>query len=56
VSVGGFIGPLLIGLLKEHTGSYAPALVVLSVAAMISAIMAVRLRSSQTLNARSPNS
>jgi len=50
VSVGGFIGPTLIGLLKEHTGSYAPAFVVLSVAAIISAIMAVRLRNSQTLN------
>jgi len=46
VSVGGFIGPLLIGLLKEHTGSYAPAFVVLSVAATISAAMAVRLRRS----------
>jgi MFS family permease len=54
VNVGGFIGPLLIGLLKEHTGNYASAFVVLSVAAMISAIMALRLRRSRALNTRSP--
>jgi MFS transporter, ACS family, tartrate transporter len=52
VSVGGFIGPLLIGLLKEHTGNYTQALVVLSGAAMISAIMAVGLRKSAALKAQ----
>jgi MFS transporter, ACS family, tartrate transporter len=56
VNLGGFIGPLLIGLLKEHTGSYAPAFVVLSAATVISAIMAVRLRRSRALNTRSPHS
>ena len=55
VSVGGFIGPLLIGLLKEHTGSFAPAFVVLSVAAMISSIMAAQLKRLPALIARPPN-
>jgi ACS family tartrate transporter-like MFS transporter len=54
VSVGGFIGPLLIGILKERTGSYAPAFVILAVAALISATMAVRLRRSRVVIARSP--
>ena len=54
VSVGGFVGPLLIGLLKEHIGSYVPAFVVLSVAATISAAMAARR--SLALNTHLPHS
>ena len=51
-SVGGFIGPVLIGALKQQSGSYAPAMGVLSLGLFASAliIIAVGRAGSQSAN------
>jgi ACS family tartrate transporter-like MFS transporter len=38
-NVGGFLGPYLIGAVKEATGSYAPSMMVIAIGLMISAVM-----------------
>jgi ACS family tartrate transporter-like MFS transporter len=38
-SLGGFLGPDLIGAIKEATGSYAPGMMVIAVGLMMSAVM-----------------
>jgi ACS family tartrate transporter-like MFS transporter len=38
-TLGGVLGPYLIGAIKEATGSYAPSMMVIAICLMISAVM-----------------
>jgi MFS transporter, ACS family, tartrate transporter len=43
-NVGGFLGPTLIGAMKEHGGTHASAFLLLGACAIIAALLALRLR------------
>jgi ACS family tartrate transporter-like MFS transporter len=40
-SLGGFVGPNVIGVLKESTGSYTPGMIALALALILSAAVVV---------------
>jgi ACS family tartrate transporter-like MFS transporter len=42
-SLGGFVGPLLVGVLKEQTGTYASAMAVLALGLLLSALIILAL-------------
>jgi ACS family tartrate transporter-like MFS transporter len=43
-NVGGFVGPVLIGAMKDRFGGHGPAFMVLGVCAVVAAVLASRLR------------
>jgi ACS family tartrate transporter-like MFS transporter len=43
-NVGGFVGPVLIGAMKDRFGAHGPAFMVLGVCAVVAAVLALRLR------------
>jgi ACS family tartrate transporter-like MFS transporter len=52
-NIGGFLGPALIGYLKQKTGTHTAAFLLLGGFALGSALLAFRLRTSQALRVRS---
>jgi ACS family tartrate transporter-like MFS transporter len=48
VSLGGFVGPVLIGLLKERSGNYASAMAMLAAALVIAALVVLALGRAMT--------
>lgn len=51
-SVGGFLGPALIGYLKNRTETYTTAFILLGVAALVAGLLSLLLRSSTTSRAQ----
>jgi ACS family tartrate transporter-like MFS transporter len=43
-NIGGFVGPYVIGYVKETTGSYLNGMIVLSVTLLIAAVLALRVK------------
>ncbi len=43
-NVGGFVGPTLMGAMKDRTGTHGPAFMLLGACAMVAALLAIRLR------------
>jgi MFS transporter, ACS family, tartrate transporter len=53
-NVGGFLGPTLIGAMKDRLGTHGPAFMLLGVCAIIAALLALRLRRAAVIsNSRS---
>jgi ACS family tartrate transporter-like MFS transporter len=48
-NVGGFLGPTLIGAMKDRTGTHGPAFMLLGACALIAALLALRLRRASVL-------
>ena len=48
-SIGGFVGPTLMGVMKDWTGTHVPAFLLLGGFALISALLAVQLRDGTNL-------
>jgi MFS family permease len=48
-NVGGFLGPTLIGAMKDRTGTHGPAFMLLGACALIAALLALRLRRAPVL-------
>ena len=49
VNLGGFIGPTLIGVLRDRTGTHTAAFLLLGGAALFSSLLAVQLRGAKEL-------
>ncbi len=43
-NVGGFVGPTLMGAMKDRMGTHRPAFMLLGVCAMVAALLALRLQ------------
>jgi len=54
VNLGGFIGPTLIGVLKDRTGTYTTAFVLLGAFAALASLLAFRLRGAAELRDPTP--
>lgn len=50
-NLGGFLGPVLVGILKERTGGYAAAYAVLAMGLMLGAVMVILLGRAMSLRA-----
>jgi MFS transporter, ACS family, tartrate transporter len=48
-NVGGFVGPTLMGAMKDRTGTHGPAFIMLGACAIVAAVLALRLRRVEVL-------
>jgi MFS transporter, ACS family, tartrate transporter len=55
VNIGGFIGPTLIGVLRDRTGTHTTSFLLVGVFALLASLLALRLRGSTALRKKGPS-